>query len=151
MSEWISQNKAAKEVGCSQQYISMLIKMGMPSNSRKQVRLSDVRSRLKRKNGTGGDPDYWKERAKHEQIKAQLAELELKRKKEELVPLDQVQEHLEKMFSVIKQKLISLPSRITHLITAEKKQAGKKRIFEEEIREVLLELSNFDPNEKNKA
>lgn len=79
MKNWISQSEAARQTGVSQQYISRLIKMGIPTNSKRQVRIVDVRGKLKAKGENGKDDDgnnYWKEKARHEKLKACLAEIE---------------------------------------------------------------------------
>ena len=149
MEKWISQSQAARGIGCSQQYISLLIKQGLPSNSKKQVHKKDVVARLwegkKKNNGV----DYWHEKARHEKIKADLAELELAEKNGELISLNLIEEYLTKMFATIRQKFLSLPTKTAPMLHAKKTVHRVQKYLEKEIHQILNELTNYEPNKKN--
>ena len=53
---------------------------------------------------------YWNEKALHEKAKRELAELDLKLKSNQVVEVDQIGDHLDKIFSA---KVIQLSSRST--------------------------------------
>lgn len=149
MEKWVSQSQVAREVGCSQQYISMLIKQGLPSNPKKQVRKKDVVARLGKDKKKNNGPDYWSEKARHEKIKADLAELELAEKNRELIPQHLIEEHLTKMFISIRQKLLTLPTKAAPMLHAKKPIHHVKKYLEAEIHQILSELANYDPEKKN--
>ena len=64
-------------------------------------------------------PNYWREKALHEKAKRELAELDLKLKQDQLVEVDQVGDHLDKIFSAVRQRLLATPSKIAPLVHAE--------------------------------
>ena len=50
-------------------------------------------------------PNYWSEKTLHEKAKRELAELDLKLKINQVVEADQIGDHLDKIFSAVRQKL----------------------------------------------
>jgi hypothetical protein len=74
---------------------------------------------LDNKSNNGKAPNYWSERALHEKTKRELAELDLKLKNVQLVEVDQVGDHLDKIFSAVRQRLLATPSKIAPLVHAE--------------------------------
>jgi len=149
MDNWVSQSQVAREVGCSQQYISLLIKQGLSSNSKKQVRKKDVVARLGKDNKKNNGFDYWFEKARHEKIKADLAELELAEKNRELISQNLIEEHLTKIFISIRQRLLSLPTKAAPMLHTKKTIHYVKKYLETEIDQILSELASYDPEKKN--
>lgn len=144
--EWLSQAKAAKAANCSQQYISKLIKQGLlEANEKKEVRVADVKTRLKAKKEAKDDNGYWKHKGRHEKAKADLAEIELEEKLADLVPVEQVVKHLAKVFTAIRQRLLGMPAKLTPLIQAEESGVGIRNVLESDINEALQELATYDP------
>ncbi len=146
MSTWISQSKAAKGAGCSQQYISKLIKQGLiDTNAKKQVQPSQLAARLK--SGTKpkvGAPDYWTEKARHEKYKADMAEIDLEVRQGKFVEIELVGEHLDKIFTVIKQKILAMPTKLAPSLIGMESSADVQIILESELTEILGELSNYN-------
>ena len=56
--------------------------------------------------------------------------MDLKLKQDQLVEADQVGEHLDKIFSAVRQRLLAAPSKIAPLVHAEE-SVGGARIVEE--------------------
>ena len=92
------------------------------------VAMSDAE--LENKSNDDKAPNYWREKALHEKAEREPAELDLKLKQEQLVEVDQVGGHLDKIFSAVRQRLLATPSKIAPLIHAEE-SVGGARIVEE--------------------
>ena len=71
------------------------------------VEMSDAE--LDNKSNDDKAPNYWREKALHEKAKRELAELDLKLKQDQLVEVDQVGDHLDKIFSAVRQRLLATP------------------------------------------
>ena len=79
------------------------------------------------------------------------AELDLKLKHDQLVEVDQVGEHLDKIFSAVRQRLLATPSKIAPLVHAEESVGGARIVLESAVFEVLSELSEYVPVEQKTA
>ena len=66
---------------------------------------------LNNKSANNNAPNYWSERTLHEKAKRELTELDLKLKNDQLVEVDGVGEHLDKIFSAVRQRLLATPSK----------------------------------------
>ena len=88
-------------------YIGRLIK------GKLNVEMCDAE--LDNKSANKNAPNYWSERALHEKAKRELAELDLKLKHDQLVEVDQVGDHLDKIFYAVRQRLLATPSKIAPL------------------------------------
>jgi len=107
------------------------------------VAMSDAE--LDNKSNDEKAPNYWVEKALHEKAKRELAELDLKLKSDQLVEVDQVGEHLDKIFSAVRQRLLATLSKIAPLVHAEESVGGARIVLESAVFEVLSELSQFAP------
>ena len=84
------------------------------------------------------------ERAKHEHIKRQIAELKLYTIQGKLYEADKIELVMTNMLTNFKQKLLGVPAKMA------KKLVGKTRVeinelLTDEMQDVLLELSDYDP------
>ena len=79
---------------------------------------------LDNKSNNDKAPNYWREKALHEKEKRELAELDLKLKHDQLVEVDQVDDHLDKIFFAVRQRLLATPSKIAPLVHAEESVDG---------------------------
>ena len=61
--------------------------------------------------------NYWNEKPLHEKAKRELAELDLKLKSNQVVEVDQIGDHLDKIFFAVRQKLLGLPSKVDTKLT----------------------------------
>ena len=149
--EYLSQSKYAEHRNVTKNYITRLIKEGRLHliNSKLNVKMCDAE--LDNKSNDDKAPNYWREKALHEKAKRALAELDLKLKQDQLVEVDQVGEHLDKIFSAVRQRLLATPSKIAPLVHAEESVGGARIVLESAVFEVLSELSEYVPVEQKTA
>ena len=143
--EHLSQSKYAGHRNVTKAYIGKLIKEGrLPLIKGKlNVEMSDAE--LDNKSNDDKAPNDWREKALHEKAKRELAELDLKLKHDQLVEVDQVGEHLDKIFSAVRQRLLATPSKIAPLVHAEESVGGARIVLESAVFEVLSGLSEYVP------
>ena len=143
--EFLSQSKYAEHKNVTKGYIGKLIKEGRLNliKGKLNVEMSDVE--LDNKSKDDKAPNYWNEKALHEKAKRELAELDLKLKSNQVVEVDQIGDHLDKIFSAVRQKLLGMPSKIAPLVQAEESVGGVRIVLESAIFEVLSELSEYNP------
>ena len=110
--EYLSQSKYAEYRKVTKGYIGRLVKEG---------RLHLIKGKLN--------------------VKMSDAELDLKLKQDQLVEVDQVGDHLGKIFSAVRQRLLATPSKIVPLVHAEESVGGARIVLESAVFEVLSELS----------
>ena len=60
-------------------------------------------------------------------------------------------EHLDKIFSAVRQRLLATPSKIAPLVHAEESVGGARIVLESAVFEVLSELSEYVPVEQKTA
>ena len=120
--EYLSQSKYAEHRNVTKGYIGRLIKEG---------RLQLIKGKLN--------------------VEMSDAELDLKLKQGQLVEVDQVGDHLDKIFSAIRQRLLATPSKIAPLVHAEESVGGTRIVLESAVFEVLDELSEYVPVEQKTA
>lgn len=91
----------------------------------------------------GNDPDYWKEKAKHEYIKRQISEQKLSRMKRESFDAADVEDAWSYIILNFKNKLLSFPHKLATLIVNESSIFKITGIINAEFDILLNELSNF--------
>ena len=133
--EYLSQSKYAEHRNVTKGYIGRLIKEGRLHLIKGKLNVAMSDAELENKSNDDKAPNYWREKALHEKAlhekaKREPAELDLKLKQEQLVEVDQVGEHLDKIFSAVRQRLLATPSKIAPLVHAEE-SVGGARIVEE--------------------
>lgn len=145
--ELISQREYARRRGIAPSLVNKYVKQGKIKLKNGKINPDQAGKALEQ----GGDAgtDYWKEKARHEKWKADLAEIEVAKKKHELVPVELVTEHLEKMLTAVRQKIMSLPTKSAPLIFSEESVAGMRAVLEREVDENLNELSSYNPEKPN--
>ena len=143
--ENLSQSKYAEHRNVTKGYIGRLVKEGRLHliKGKLNVKMSDAE--LDNKSNDNKAPNYWSEKALHEKAKRELAELDLKLKSNQVVEVDQIGDHLDKIFSTVRQKLLGMPSKIAPLVQAEESIGGVRIVLESAIFEVLSELSEYNP------
>jgi hypothetical protein len=88
---------------------------------------------------TGGD--YEQARIRRETAMAELAELELATKKNQLIPADMVERHWCNMVAMTRAKLLGLPSRLAVILQSCQTRQEIEREAMILVREALTELS----------
>ena len=108
--EYLSQSKYAYHRSVTKGYIGRLVKEGRLHliKGKFNVEMSDAE--LDNKSKVDKAPNYWNEKTLHEKAKRELAELDLNLKSNQMVEVDQIGDHLDKIFSA---KVIQLSSRST--------------------------------------
>jgi phage terminase Nu1 subunit (DNA packaging protein) len=86
---------------------------------------------------------YAEARAKHEQFKMRLAELELEQREGKLVEADVVQRESFKAARQVRDALLNLPDRVAGVLAAETNQFKVHQMLTKEIRRALEDLK-FD-------
>jgi len=149
--ELLSQSKYAEHRNVTKGYIGRLVKEGRLHliKGKLNVKMSDAE--LDNKSNDNKAPNYWSEKALHEKAKRELAELDLKLKSNHVVEVDQIGDHLDKIFSAVRQKLLATPSKIAPLVHAEESVGGARIVLESAVFEVLSELFQFIPVEPKTA
>jgi hypothetical protein len=94
--------------------------------------------------GNGGATGYAKARAARELYQAQLAKLELDRRRGELVRADEVRIGAFNMARKARDQLIALPERVAANLAATEDPAEVQRILEEEIERICQEIADAD-------
>ena len=149
--ENLSQSKYAEHRNATKGYIARLIKEGRLHLIKGKLNVEMSDAELDNKSNDDKAPNYWREKALHEKAKRELAELDLKLKNDQLVEVDQVGEHLDKIFSAVRQRLLATPSKIAPLVHAEESVGGARIVLESAVFEVLSELSEYVPVEQKTA
>ena len=109
--ENLSQSKYAKHRKATKGYIGRLVKEGRLHLIKGKLNVEMSDAELDNKSNDDKAPNYWIEKALHEKAKRELAELDLKLKQDQLVEVDPVGDHLDKIFSAVRQRLLATPSK----------------------------------------
>jgi len=117
--EYLSQSKYAEHRNVTKGYIGRLIKEGRLHLIKGKLNVAMSDAELDNKSNDHKAPNYWREKALHEKAKRELAELDLKLKQDQLVEVDQVGDHLDKIFSAVGQRLLATPNKIAPLVHVE--------------------------------
>jgi hypothetical protein len=108
--EYLSQSKYADHRSVTKGYIGRLVKEGRLHLIKGKLNVEMSDGELDNKSNDDKAPNYWNKKALHEKTKRELAELDLKLKSNQVVEVDQIGDHLDKIFSA---KVIQLSSRST--------------------------------------
>jgi phage terminase Nu1 subunit (DNA packaging protein) len=92
----------------------------------------------------GNDLDYWGEKAKHENTKRKMSDMQLARMKRESFDAADVEEAWAVLVLAFKDELESLPHKLAPLLVGIEDMAEADRIIEAEINSALEVLSQFD-------
>ena len=88
------------------------------------------------------EADYNAARARREQALAELAEIELGTKRGELIPADQVEQAWSAIVSVMRQRLLSLPSRLAAVVPGHSTHQETEAAAMKLVRECLTDLAS---------
>lgn len=141
-----TQNEIAKHLDLSVTAVKkMLESVGLPS---KGASLDDARIQYIRKirevasgRTTGGDFDLVEERARLAHFQANKTELEAEVLKGNLIHIDKVINEWEKLTSSFRAKMLSMPTKTSHLILNKDDFSEIEAILKTHIYEALTELS----------
>ena len=119
--ENLSQSKYADHRNVTKGYIGRLVKEGRLHLIKGKLNVLMSDAELDNKSNNDKAPNYWSEKALHEKAKRELAELDLKLKSNHVVEVDQIGDHLDKIFSAVRQRLLAMPRKIAPLVQVDKK------------------------------
>lgn len=139
--ELISQYAYAKRVGLSRAYINELIRDGVIPLHNGKINPEEADRILHAKKNTR--KAYQEARTLIMNIKAQLLQMELERKKASLVDMDKVIEHLSKVADIVRERMHRIPKELAHILAKEKDPYRCMEILDNEIRQALTELSEL--------
>lgn len=148
----VSQTNLAKALGITNARVSQLIKEGIvfrddSDKSGAVFLVKSIQAYAVFKGASEGDSglDYMAEKAKHEKVKRELAELRLAKEEARAYDAMTVELVMTEMVSNLRTQLLGLPSKIAPILDG----AGKNKIYSvltEEIEEKLSELSEYKPD-----
>ena len=87
---------------------------------------------------------YWEEKAKHEKAKRELAEIEVKKSKNEVHVAGDVENVMANMLSTVRTKLLGLGSMMAPLLVGKSKEETSV-IIAGVVDDILSELKDYDP------
>ena len=125
-------------------YISKLVRSGKIPTVDGKIDPVAADAILDKKGGTG-KLNAFDEDARLKKWKADLAELEFNERAGKLVAVEVVEKELNKAFTVVRRRILSMPTKLTPVIQAEATGVGIRNVLEAEATEILQELSSYDP------
>lgn len=145
----------ASIVGKTKQWISQLTRDGVLTQvSRGKYNLADsVQAYIKHVTGVAeeGKVSYNDEKAQHEQIKKEIAQLELEEKRKNLHTTKDVQEAWGDLLVNFRGMLMVLPPKLAGELTYMTDAKEIRFLLESRLSEALIELSKYDPLEEGEA
>ena len=115
--ESLSQSKYAEHRNVTKGYIGRLVKEGRLHLIKGKLNVEMSDAELDNKSNDDKAPNYWSEKALHEKAKRERAELDLKLKSNQVVEVDQIGDHLDKIFLAVRQNILAMPSKIYTKLT----------------------------------
>lgn len=151
-----TQNEIAKHLDLSVTAVKkMLESVGLPT---KDADLSEARIEYIRKlrgvasgRVSSGDFDLTEERARLAHFQADKTELESEVLKGNLIPIDHVIEEWEKLAASFRARMLSLPTKASHLLLNKTDFSEVEKVLKTHIYEALTELAYETDNESQKA
>jgi len=139
----------AKKLGISYQRVFQLAKKGViPINKKNLIDATAARKILNDRRKLDDNLPMSKTladaRIKVEAIRAEMLELEFKKKRSELIEREKVIEICTGIIMISKTKLLSIPTKVAPLVIGIESIKKIKSIIDKEIRNVLTELSRMD-------
>lgn len=146
----------AKLLDLTERRVNQLAKSGvLPKAARGRYELVPVVRayihylRQKTVNNDVGADDYAKHRARLTKAKADMAEMEKDQMANQLIPANDVQDAWEVMVSNMRNKMLSLPTKVATAVFVAENAADAQSIIKEQVNEALAELSAVEVKTAN--
>lgn len=147
-----NQGIMGKALGISRQRVGQLIKEGVvildPNSDNGQVLVFESTknyfSSKQVKDDNGEIIDYMEEKAKHEKVKREIAELKLAKYEGNVYDATTVEMVFLEMTTMLRSQLLGLPTKLAPVLEGKNKDAIYQ-IMTEEIESKLLELGKYNP------
>lgn len=89
-------------------------------------------------------PSATAEKARLDKVRADIAEIDLAEKRQELIPIETVMDLIAPLFSNVRTKLVAIPSKAAPLLAAGASKLEIQEILKTAIYDALEDLSNTD-------
>lgn len=143
-----TQTGLAQALGISQQRVSQLLrdKVLTKDDAGNVLVVESLKNYYKSRSDNSGEEDVElsKERALHERVKRELAEIELAKRKNEVHETADVELVMTDMLANLRSQLLSIPAKMAPLLTG-KTQDEINTALADEIQTRLTELSDYRP------
>ena len=137
----MKQAEFAERWDCSRQYISKLAMQGILPKVERMIDVERADAVMQQiADDRLQSPNYHKERARHEKFKADLANLELKKQRGELVEVEEVKQDWITKVLACRGRLLSLPSKVAPQLPGCDTSQEIEEILRDGIVEALGEL-----------
>lgn len=147
----VSQSNLARAIGITHGRVSQLIQEGIVLRDDKDMRggvylVQSVRNygAMKGDGGTDDELDYLSEKAKHEKVKREIAELRLAKMENRAYSARTVELVLTEMLSNLRTQILGMPSKLAPQLEG-KPRGHIYEIMTRELEERLSELSEYKP------
>ena len=144
MAKLLNKNQLSKKLGISLPTIASWLKKGLPVTEKGRrgigwkFNLNEVRAWLENRNGT--DPELTRARINLIKIRASILELEEKKLRGEVHDVQQCENLCFQITRTIRDRLLTIPSRVSGILATETDQYKVFDILRNEIRETLIIL-----------
>ena len=158
---WIGKiDECARELHIGERYVYDLQKRGLPRVSpgrynipkcfRWYVRYLErkIMERSLKKDGDGDGPAAGVMRQTLLSVKAELKQIELAEKREQIVSIEKVQKDMEAIVVEIRTRILALPPRLAAAVLGETDLAVSQVKIERSLKGALDVLSQFDPDDE---
>lgn len=138
----ITQTETAKRLMISRETLLRYIKEGKLNRYEGgKIDEDELREYVKRNRGANS-PVLSKEKARHEKYKADLAELELKKKRGDLLEVEFVKKDWGRMVTACKTRLLAIPAKVSPQLPGCENAREMERMIKQHINQALEELAN---------
>lgn len=148
----VGTSELAAIVGKTKQWISQLTRDGVLTQvSRGKYNLAEsVQAYIRHVTGVAeeGKVSYNDEKAQHEQIKKEIAQLELEEKRKNLHTTEDILEAWGELLVNFRTMIMVLPSQLSTQLSYTTDAKQIRILLEERFTRALLELSKYDPLDK---
>lgn len=147
----ITGDALAEAIGVSRRRVHQLVNEGvLKKNENKKFLIENIRQYCEylRSGMTETKADtqaeYWEKKTLHEDTRQEMAAIKLAKIKNEMHSAADVERVLTGMLAVFRSKILAIPSKVS-LKLANKNSSDIRKTLSGELREALLELSEYDP------
>lgn len=134
-------NKLSDITGMDRRGLTRLLEKTEPVETNGRSKLYTIRQVIESIRG----PSATAEKARLDKVRADIAELDLAQKKQELIPLDAVLDMLMPLFSNVRTKLIAIPNKAAPIVQACTTKLEIQAALKVAVYEALEELSDTEP------
>lgn len=157
MGEIVNKAKLAKILGKTEPTLTTWQKEGMPikklGERKGQSNTYDTAAVIDWLIKRSSDTNTAMEKAKLRltEAQAEMEELKVLEKKEELIPLDKMKHLFSGVFASCRARILSMPSRLAPVIATHRDPKKIEKVLKEACAEALSDMANYDPETHDKT